>query len=173
MAFEISDNVESVIVVKNIVGLLSVSVLLKYSEISLVSDGVGNVVLCALLFAHGLIIGVEKMLLGKLVVVLGSSVDVTNLLLPNVAVKFGRLCSAVIIDDVFTIVFDTVMLVLCTVKVFNDTTLEFDAAMVVVDDAVAVTPRIRDEIVVLDTAAVAVLDTNTIFEEFISAVKDL
>ena len=129
--------------------------------------------LCALLFARGLMVGVAEMLLGILAVVLGSTVIVIDLLLPNVVVKFGRLYSAVIIDDVFTIAFDTVMLVLCMVKVFDDTTLEFDAVMVIVDDAVAVTPRLRDKIVVFETAAVAVLDTNTIFEELISAVRDL
>ena len=56
--FEITDNVVPVIVVKNIVGMLSVPVLLEYSEISLVTDGVGNVVLCALLFVRRLMVGV-------------------------------------------------------------------------------------------------------------------
>ena len=104
------------------------------------------------------------MLFGKLAVVCGSTVDVTDLLIENVAVMFGRLCSGVIVDDIFTEA--------STVKVCDDTSLEFDAVIVFVADAVAVTPRLRAEKVV-DTAVIAVLDINTMFEEFISAVEDL
>ena len=55
------------------------------------------------------------------------------MLLTCVAVKLGRLCSGVVIDGAFTDTFDTVMLVLYTVKVFDDTMLEFDTIMAVVD----------------------------------------
>ena len=93
-------------------------------------------------------VGVADILFGKLAVVCGSTVDVIDLLIENVAVRFGRLCSGVIVDDILTETFNTVMLALCTVKDFDDTSLEFDGVIVFVADAVAVTLRLRAEKVV-------------------------
>ena len=73
------------------------------------------------------------MLLRKLAIVSGNIVEVMDLLLAGVAVKFGRLYSGIIIDGAFTDTFDVVMLVLYPVKVFDDTMLAFDNIMVVVN----------------------------------------
>ena len=71
----------------------------------------------------------------------------------GVAVTFGRVCRGVVIDGVVIDTLDIAMLAVYAVNVFDNITLEFDTDMVVVDDAVAVILRLKDETTdVLDTA---------------------